>query len=74
MLSSLPRGAHYEFWGVSVPSTVAASVVVLVAVLSLFVLWCRRDHFSLLALAAYFVALAFAWVFVFAGLEFEAFD
>ena len=74
MLSSLPRGAHYEFWGASVPSTVTANAVVLVAVLSLFVLWRRRDHFSLLALATYFLAVAFAWVFVFAGLEFEAFD
>ena len=74
MLSSLPRGAHYEFWGATVPSAVTANVAILVALLSLFVLWRRRDHFSLLALSAYFLVVGFAWVFLFAGLEFEAFD
>ena len=70
----MARGAHYEFWGASVPSTVSANVAIVVALVSLFVLWRRRDHFSLLALSAYFIVVGFAWVFLFAGLEFEAFD
>ena len=74
MLGSLPLGAHYEFWGVTVPGTVTGSAILLVALSSLFFLWLRRGTFSLLALSAYFFALFVAWVFVFARFGFEAFE
>lgn len=74
MLSNSPRVAHYELWGVSVPSAVAANIAFVIAALSLSALWNRRDIFSLLALSAYFVALAVGWVFLFADLDFEAFE
>jgi hypothetical protein len=74
LLSSTPRSSYYEFWSVSVPSKVTANLVLVVALLSLFLLWRRRDFFSLCGLLAYFVTLAVAWVFLFANLGFEAFD
>jgi len=72
-LKGLPRAAHYEFWSVSVPSKVTANLLVVAAMLSFFVLWRRRDFFSLLALSAYFAILACLWAFLFANLGFEAF-
>jgi hypothetical protein len=74
LLSGSPRAAQYEFWGTTLPGTVTANAIVVVAVLSLFTLCRRRDAFSLLALSTYFLFLAFTGARLFAGFEMEAFD
>ena len=73
-LSASALGAHYQFWGLSVPRAVTANVLILIALVSLFALWRRRDFFSLLALSGCFTVLAGAWFFLFVDLDVEAFD
>ncbi len=73
-LSSSTRAADYEFWGISLPFTVTVSCAVLVGIVTMVVLWRRRDIFSLLALSGCFFIFALVWMYQFASLSFEAFD
>ncbi len=68
------RGTHFEFWGLTLPST--ATGICLVVYVSILVLACvpRRRRALLWFVVAYAASLAVAWVFLFADLGFEAFD
>jgi hypothetical protein len=68
-----PRSAHYEFWGWSLPMNATANFVVVCALISLFVLWRRREFFLFTALAGYFTFLAMVAFFLFLGLGLRVF-
>jgi hypothetical protein len=73
-IGAVSREANYHFWGLTIPSRVTA-ICLMVVVLRLAVGCAPRRRRSLLFLvAAYALALAGAWVLLFADLELEAFD
>jgi hypothetical protein len=74
VLSGLSSQARFEFWSLSLPATITANLVAIIAFVSLFVLWRRRDFFSMGILSASFIALAGVWVFLFASLGVTVFD
>jgi hypothetical protein len=68
------RGAYYEFWGWTVPSSVTG-ICLVTYVSGLAILCLRRRRFVLLlALVGYALLLAYAWLAAFVPLAFEAFD
>jgi hypothetical protein len=73
-IGAASRGAYYEYWGVTVPGRVTGlCLVALVA--SVLVVSAHRRRFDLLwATVGYAFAIAWAYLNLFAGLEFEAFD
>jgi len=72
-LGALSRAAHYRTLGLTIPSSVTA-IGLAWNVLGLALLCAHRRRFDLwLLVVAYAMALAFAWICLFAGLDFEAF-
>ena len=73
-IGTASRLADYHFWGLTIPSSVTA-VCLTVDVLVLAVACVpRRRRSMILLVMAYALALAGAWVLLFADLELEAFD
>ena len=73
-LDGASRGAHYRFFGLTIPSNLTA-VCLVWDVLGLAILCAHRRRFDLwLLVVGYALALAFAWCFLFVSLDFEAFD
>ena len=73
LLSGLSPQSRYEFWGVSFPAMITMNLIVVAASFSLFVLWRRRDFFSIGILSVYFIVLAGGGLFFFAGLGISVF-
>ena len=73
-LDGASRGAHYRFWGLTIPMKMTAICLVW-DVFGLSVVCAHRRRFGILVLVVgYALALVFAYVILFAWLDFEAFD
>ena len=68
------RGAYYEFWGATVPGNVTGIGLLVYVFFLVVVCVSKRRRVFLPAVALYALALAAAYIWLFAALEFEAFD
>jgi len=69
-----PRGADFAWWGMTLPSSTTASVILICGLATAIILFRRRDTFLLVAYLAYGLILAVAGFFLFGYLDFEAFN
>jgi hypothetical protein len=73
-IGAASRGAYYEYWGVTVPSAVTGSCLIALVLPMLVVCAIRRRFDLFMGTVGYALVMACAYVWLFADLEFEAFD
>ena len=73
-IGAASRGAYYEYWGVTVPSAVTGSCLIALVLPTLVICAIRRRFDLLMGTVGYAFVMVCAYVWLFADLEFEAFD